>query len=167
MGIYTGTVPTLLAGEIASATKLLEITNFMTAETAVWSTAVPGWAASAGVPAIGNGTLTGRYKRMGKTVDFINHLTAGATTTYGTAGALFFFSLPGGGTAADTFMGSGWFFDTSAGANYPLIWKMDSGATTMRLWRVDATPAAELLNNAPVAMATGDQIMMSGRVEIT
>lgn len=167
MGVYTGTPPTFLSGELPDSTKFDEITSFMTAATAAWTVATPTWTCTAGTPAIGNGTLVGRYRLIGKTKDFEIHLTAGGTTTFGTAGNIFFFTLPGGGTAAETFTGSGFFFDASAGANYALISKIDSGSTTVRLWRADASPSSELLNNSPVVMATSDQIMFSGTVEIT
>lgn len=166
MGSYTGTVPSMLAGEYLDADKLVEVTNFMTALTSAWTSAAPTWTASAGVPAVGNGTLTGAYRLMGKTVDFRILLTAGTTTTFGTAGALFFWTIPGGGTSTSVFLGTGWFYDSSAGSNYPLGWKIDAAATTIRTWRLDASPAAELLNNAPVVMATSDTISMSGTIEI-
>ena len=131
------------------------------------ATALPTWAASAGTPAIGDGGFTAGYQKTGNTVRWRWHITAGTTTTFGTAGAFFTFTIPGGGIANETFIGAGWFFDSSAGANYPLEWKIDSGATTMRLWRVDASPAVELLNNTPVTMATSDQLMANGVIEIT
>lgn len=167
MGSYTGTVPTFLSGELPDSDKFDEVTDYMTASTAAWTSSAPTWTASAGSPAVGNGTLTGRYRRLGKSVFWMFRLTAGTTTTFGTAGAFFQFTIPGGGTAAETFMGDAWFFDSSAGANYTLTWKMDSGLTVMRFWRNDASPSVEFLNNAPAAMATSDQFMACGFVEIT
>lgn len=167
MGSYTNTPPTFLAGELPDADKFTEVSNFMIAETAAWTSAAPTWTASAGSPSLGNGTLTGRYKRIGKTVDFQLRLTIGSTTTVGTAGAFWSFTIPGGGTSAEVFLGSGWFFDTSAAANYNLTWKIDAGNTTIRTWRNDASPSAEFLNNAPVTPATGDLFMLSGTIEIT
>lgn len=167
MGSYTGTVPTFLAAELPDADKFLEITNYMTAQTAAWTSAAPTWTAFAGSPSVGNGTLTGRYKKIGKTVHWEIQLIAGSTTTFGTGGTSFQFTIPGGGTSAAAFLGSGWFFDSSTANNYTLTWKMDGAQTTLRIWRNDASPSAELTNTAPVTMATSDVLTLSGVVEIT
>lgn len=46
----------------------------------------PTWTADSGAnPAIGDGTLTGFYTRVGKVVFFLWDMTAGSTTTFGTA----------------------------------------------------------------------------------
>jgi hypothetical protein len=50
------------------------------AESAVWSVYVPTWTNGG---SIGNGTLTGRYKQVGKTVRLKIYLLAGSTTTFG------------------------------------------------------------------------------------
>lgn len=50
----------------------------------VWIDYTPTWTTSGTAPVLGNGTLTGRYQRTGKTVHFQALLTAGSTTTFGT-----------------------------------------------------------------------------------
>ena len=52
----------------------------------------PTWSADSVNPAIGNGTLTGSYQRIGNIVNYVIALTTGTTTTYGTGA--WFFSLP-------------------------------------------------------------------------
>lgn len=84
MGVYTGTVPTLLNGEYADATKLVEITNFMTAATAAWTAFTPTWAATGSAVALGNGTNVGWYRQLGKKVEFYGKTSFGSTTTFGT-----------------------------------------------------------------------------------
>lgn len=50
-----------------------------------WQAWQPIWSAASGTnPAIGNGTITGRYVQVGKTVTFTAQITAGSTTTFGT-----------------------------------------------------------------------------------
>lgn len=44
----------------------------------------PTWTASGTAPAIGNGSLTGRYVKIGKLVEAEIALTGGTTTTWGT-----------------------------------------------------------------------------------
>lgn len=164
MGAYTGTVPPLLAGDIPAATTWQEVTNFMTATATNWTLAAPTWTATAGTPAIGNGTLTGRSRRIGQTNDFSINLVAGSTTTFGTAGAAFRFTIPGvpGGSGAAFYFGSG--FVKLGGVERPLMWRIDTGLTTIRLFRISTE--AELLNNSPAVMTNGDQIALSGTIEL-
>jgi hypothetical protein len=49
-----------------------------------WTTYTPSWTASTTNPVIGNGTITGRYKAIGKTVFVSVKINMGTTTTYGT-----------------------------------------------------------------------------------
>jgi len=48
-----------------------------------WTVYTPTWTASTTNPAIGNGTITGRYTQLGKLVSFSVVVTMGSTTTYG------------------------------------------------------------------------------------
>jgi hypothetical protein len=57
-----------------------------------WTSWSPSWTGSTTNPAIGNGTLTGTYLQVGKTVFFDIVMVAGTTTTYGSGE--FQFSLP-------------------------------------------------------------------------
>ena len=57
-----------------------------------WITYTPVWTSSGTAPVIGNGTLTGGYRRIGQQVDFWLEFTAGSTTTFGTGS--WRFSLP-------------------------------------------------------------------------
>lgn len=49
-----------------------------------WTSYVPAWTGSGSNPAIGNGTITGHYARVGRMVFFKVAITMGSTTTYGT-----------------------------------------------------------------------------------
>lgn len=128
-----------------------------------WISAAPTWGCLAGTPTIGNGTLVGHYRREGKTVMFSILLTVGSTTTFGTAGNAWTFTIPGGGTASGPSMMAAWMFDGAT--NYPLIAKIDAAATTIRMWRADT--GAELLNNAPATLTSGDYVSLNGTLEIT
>lgn len=52
----------------------------------------PAWTSSGTAPAIGNGTITGNYSRVGNSVTATIKLTAGSTTTFGTGN--YSFALP-------------------------------------------------------------------------
>jgi transcription elongation factor len=58
----------------------------------VWQSYTPVWTASTTNPAIGNGTLTGRYSVIGKTCIVNGVMTAGSTTTFGSG--YWMFSVP-------------------------------------------------------------------------
>lgn len=57
-----------------------------------WTPYTPLWTASGTQPAIGNGTLVGRYMKMGRLVVGTIYFLMGSTTTYGTGS--YFWSLP-------------------------------------------------------------------------
>lgn len=59
-----------------------------------WTSYTPTWTMSVTNPSLGNGTLTGAYKAIGKTVEFRLRFVAGSTTTFGEG--LWSFSLPSG-----------------------------------------------------------------------
>ena len=62
------------------------------ADSAAWTTYTPTWTGSTTNPSLGNGTLTGRYKTIGKTVFLQIHFGAGSSTTFGSGH--WKFSLP-------------------------------------------------------------------------
>lgn len=64
---------------------------------AVSETFTPTWSATGTAPAIGNGTLTGRYFTIQKMVFVQTFFVAGSTTTFGTGN--YSFSVPAGLTA--------------------------------------------------------------------
>ncbi|WP_051877190.1 hypothetical protein [Streptomyces natalensis] len=57
-----------------------------------WTAYTPTWSASTTNPVLGNGTLIGRYQKIGRTVIFHVNLTTGSTTTYGSGS--YNFTLP-------------------------------------------------------------------------
>jgi len=54
-----------------------------------WTSYTPTWTSDSSTPSIGNGSLTGRYKQIGKTVFFSLNLTYGTTTTGGSGAWMF------------------------------------------------------------------------------
>ena len=87
-----------------------------------WQSYTPTWTSSGTQPAIGNGAISGRWRRVGDQAEIQIALFAGSTTTYGTG--VYSFSFPSG-LSADTTklvdttftpMGTAEFFDS--GVNY-------------------------------------------------
>lgn len=75
---------TWTAEEATSTLMNTEIKDPWAGIQAAWSTYTPTWTAATVNPAIGDGTITGHYLRVGKTILFEVVITMGSTTTYGT-----------------------------------------------------------------------------------
>jgi hypothetical protein len=75
---------TWVVGEVVSAAQLnAEIRDQFNALLAAWTNYTPSWGAATTNPSIGDGTLAGRYQKIGRTVTFQINMTSGPTTTYG------------------------------------------------------------------------------------
>lgn len=84
---------TWIVGEVVSAATMnQEIRDQFNSMFAAWTAYTPTWTSTSTAPAIGNGTLTGRYMKIGRTVIVEINLIAGGTTTFGTGN--YSFSLP-------------------------------------------------------------------------
>jgi hypothetical protein len=68
------------AGDVLTAADIMAFANAGKA----WTAYTPGWTSTGTAPAIGNGTLTGRYLQLGALVIFSAEMVAGTTTTFGT-----------------------------------------------------------------------------------
>jgi len=83
VGLLT-TPRTWSPGEIVTAAMLnTEIRDALVDVQEGWVAYTPTWIASTTNPAIGNGTITGAYRRIGKTIDARVKILAGSTTTWG------------------------------------------------------------------------------------
>jgi hypothetical protein len=90
----TFTPRTWVVGEVVTAALLnTEIRDQLNSMFDVWTTYTPTWTASTN-PALGNGTLTGRYIKIGRTVTVSILLTCGSTTTYGSGAYAFGLPFP-------------------------------------------------------------------------
>ena len=164
MGSYTGTVPTFLAGELPDSDKFDEITDFMTADTSAWTAYTPTWTVSAGSVSIGNGTIAGRYRLIGKTVDFSFNWTAGSTTTYGTGGAFWTFGLPPVGNAVTKYAFACRFFNTAVLEYGAIAAVTGAGIATFDLYKPVSGRAT---NTDPFTFGDTDQIYTNGTYEIS
>lgn len=86
-----------------SSTTLGSLVNIDGAPTTDWITYTPLWTAPTTNPAIGNGILTGKWRRVGDSVYVQILMNAGTTTTYGSN--YFNFSIPSGMTVDTTKIG--------------------------------------------------------------
>jgi hypothetical protein len=121
-----------------------------------WTAYSPVWTTAGTAPAIGNGTLVGKFAQVGKTVIARIILTAGTTTTFGTLG--WSFTLPVAAAAAeDGLIGNVAGLDSSVPGWFPGTALLGS-TTTLSPVNL-AAPAASYTNAAPFAWATGDKFV--------
>lgn len=148
-----------LAGAKVRASDLLAV---FPGNTDAWTPYTPAWTSLGVAPALGNGTLTGAYAKIGRTVHYRIEFTAGSTTTYGTS--VYLFSLPF--TAADAGlspMGRACIQDVSAAVQFnrdALLWT----ATTVLL---QSEAGANVTNLVPMTWANGDKVKIKGTYEAT
>lgn len=128
-----------------------------------WNTYTPTWTSSgAPGPAIGNGTIQGRYKRRGKDVTLIIHLTFGSTTNPGT-GQWSFGLPPVNNPATLVNANAAWVGSASAldpgGGHYPGVCRIFSGTASVAVLSpttsTGSTPS-EWNPTRPFTWATGD-----------
>ena len=141
-------------GELVTAAHLNQIS-------AAWTSYTPTWTATTTNPVIGNGTLSGAYWQVGKTVHFRIYLLAGGTTTYGSGN--YRWALPVAPSTVPSFgaLGQGTVIDTSAGSRNPRL-ALYAGSTTIML--ADLTPT-QVAHNVPFTFASGDEVWITGTYE--
>jgi len=132
---------------------------------ASWSAYTPTWATSLTTqPAIGNGSLAGRYKALGKTVWFSLRFTAGSSTTFGDG--LWSFSLPIPPTAVQSCPGV---LIGPSSNRYPAACWLSTGAGVFRIIPYGGTGGVRTNSpnsgSIPFAWASGHQIILGGVYE--
>ena len=129
-----------------------------------WTTYTPVWSCSVTNPSLGNGSLTGAYKAIGKTVEFRLRFVAGSTTTFGEG--LWAFTLPAGRSPAVSQTAYG-LAATAAGLRYVLaayltatggVFRMTYGGTSGVRTNVGST-------DVPFEWATNAQLILGGVYE--
>ena len=108
--------------------------------------------------AIGNGTITGRYHRIGDTVHWYVQFTIGSTTTKGAGGLAI--SLPSTVSGTIDQWGTGAYYDTSASTYYRISGKQSGGSVIP----YHGSTSMQVFTNSsfPVAYGAGDTIELTG-----
>lgn len=131
-----------------------------------WTTWNPAWTAVTTPPALGNGVLSGRFKRLGKWGVFGFALVTGTTTTFGTGA--WRFSYPPGWQLANTNHSAGWAttYDTSIATPFVgTAWFVTSGPpSTIEVRTHAATTAAGAA--VPFTWSSTDVLQVGGVVEL-
>ncbi|MCG0061746.1 hypothetical protein L0F81_00330 [Streptomyces tricolor] len=146
---------TWVVGETVSAVMLnQEIRDQFNSMFAAWTVYAPTWTASTN-PSLGNGTLNGRYFKLGRLVVAEVTLFPGSTTTYGSGS--WAFSLPvTSATKSTTSLVLARMFDQSASANYPGSGQIGSNDTAARFIAA-AGNTANVSATSPFTWAAGDE----------
>lgn len=129
-----------------------------------WDTYTPTWTGSVSNPAIGNGTLTGRYRRRGTSLNLRISVIPGSTTTFGSG--VYTLGLPSGMSAATggeqwvtakLWDGSNWpGIATVSGSSVQVYFPAASGDTRLAVWQ----------HNDPSVFANGHNLHIQGDLEL-
>ena len=127
---------------------------------AAWTAFTPTWTATTTNPVIGNGTIVGRYNRVGKSMTSDFAITMGSTTGFG-AGQ-YKVSIPFAARALGTNVRRQYdvdIADVSAGTGYPAIAQLSSTLDANNVFlTTNASPLGALGPTAPITFAVGDTI---------
>ena len=152
-----------VSGEDLSAAKLNAAVG------AAWVNYTPVWSATTSPPSVGNGSLVGRWTKIGSTVHVRINLIFGSTTNIGSG--VYDFSLPetaaaaAGGVASaggPIWVGSAYALDAGT-ADRAGVTRIMSSATTMRVGtEVGGQPWG---HNFPLTWAVNDIISLCATYE--
>lgn len=168
MGLNS-TPRTWVPGEVTTAAQLnAEIRDALAGLQAPWDTYTPTWTAATTAPSLGNGSLAGRYRQVGKTVDVLIRLVIGSTTGLGLGNWNFTLPVAAKGGIGSTlhvaaaisgtvnsFMG---FTAELSGASTGTLFYPNQGLTGD--WNA-------ITGGAPSGWASGDTLRVFGRYETT
>ena len=147
---------TIYAGQPVLATDFDAYENL----TAVWTSFTPTWASFGTQPAIGNGTLSGKYTRVGNYVAFSIQLVPGSTTTFGTSE----YTLTTPTSIATNTMCGAFLEDNSAGLRYTGSARIDASSIGL-VAIVFANGTSGWTAGSPVTLATNDIVRFAGVYE--
>jgi hypothetical protein len=132
-----------------------------------WDTYTPSWTGSGSNPSIGDGTITGHFRREGTTGEVRIHIEAGSTTTYGSG--FYGLSLPSGWTAAasgEQGVGCklyqpgtnwlGWAILGAGGSGFSPYFPTSSGDCRLTTWTA----------TSPATFANGGNFHLQGTIEL-
>lgn len=145
-----------------------------------WVAYTPSWTAATSNPAIGNGTLTGYWRRVGDTGYYRIQVKAGSTTTFGTGA--YYFSIPhtmdlnkvGSNTNTTLNLGDGYSFKSGTNRyRHMVVYQSDTTVAVKNLLTVSGTNPVSVAGNQdlrsdqPVTWASGDEINLYFAAPIT
>jgi hypothetical protein len=157
--------PTLSVVELANVKGDTGPTGPAAADANAWTTYSPAWTAAASNPSIGNGTLTGRYKQIGKTTFVYVKMQAGSSTTFGSG--QWRFSLPVNASASANAILPTTMLDNGSFWYQGLAYTEYEGDASyvVPVWNRGATGSLPVDATTPYTWATTDSLAFSGSYE--
>lgn len=133
-----------------------------------WTAYVPTWGTTGGSGStIGNGSLSGRFQQVGRTVNFKAQITMGSTTTYGTS--QWTLSLPVSAVSTNSLrtIVYGRVYDNSPANSYLALGHVLPADVDTVLLEAQSTVAGTdaMRQNFPIIFASGDLVTIAGSYE--
>ncbi|MEU8713624.1 hypothetical protein [Streptomyces sp. NPDC048663] len=152
---------TWVVGEVVTAALMnQEIRDQFNSFFGAWTAYTPVWTTTGTAPNIQNGTLTGRYMKIGRTVICEINMTAGSTTTFGTGN--YSWSLPvAAASSGMAIVGTSMLLGTDRWNGTIVV---SSAATTVGAFvPISATNTRSdfITNTRPETLASGAQIRLT------
>ncbi|WP_327403818.1 hypothetical protein OG194_29555 [Streptomyces sp. NBC_01288] len=156
---------TWVVGEVVSAALMnQEIRDQFNSVFAAWSTYTPNWTAITTNPVLGNGTLVGRYMKIGRTVIAHVNLTMGSTTTYGSGG--YSFDLPAAASnAGAAYIGNAHLLAGPRWGGQVVISPTATTTSPFMSTNATTTSLSQLAATVPVTLASTHQLRMTAVYE--
>lgn len=117
------------------------------------STYTPTWTAPTTNPALGNGTLVGRFDRHDKEVTATLDLLMGSTTTFGSG--QYSFGIPLQAAAGRDFVGSAWLLDSGTAFFVGTVLVVGGALSAQVYFNNTSTSMSSVV---PITLATGDRL---------
>jgi hypothetical protein len=149
----------------ATSASFASTSSYVTPYEGAWISYTPVWTAASVNPVIGNGTITGQYKVIGKTCFVRGNVAMGSTTTFGTGE--WYISMPFTASHADAILmtanlldnGAAWYNATVNGARAGFNYK-----TAIQYQAVGGT-ANDINATQPFTWANSDRFLWNGSFE--
>lgn len=153
-------LPTFTPGGIATASDMNDLVDAHDVVGGAWAAYTPSWTASTTSPTLGTSTVTGRYRKMGKTVDVHISITIG--TGFSAGSGNYTFGLPSGcvplNAAPSESFGTGTARDVAPSATSRGYHVYYFSSTSVALFKAD--DGQVMSATAPFTWATGDRITL-------
>lgn len=148
---------TAVEADLAATNTALDARLDALEATPAWTSYTPTWTATAN-PAIGNGSLTGAYRQIGKKVTFRIRMLAGSTTTFGTGA--YVLTYPVTAKVLQNPSITGWFLQGSTPNGVVAI---GFSTTTFRMLTMSSNSFAG--PTVPFTLANGNEFNIGGTYE--
>ncbi|MEE1813709.1 hypothetical protein PUR59_01465 [Streptomyces sp. SP18ES09] len=156
---------TWVVGEVVTAAYLnAEIRDQWLDMLAAWVTYTPVWTAATTNPVLGNGTIVGRYKKVGRKVDFQIDLTMGSTTTYGTGAWSVTLPFTAAGSSGSR-IGTAQALGASRFAGQVVISSGANGTSAFFPASSSVSNLSSAASAVPFAWASGNELRITGTYE--